>query len=700
VEFQEVFFWNSLWAAFVSFFWFSIPGLWVARLIQFDTRVKANFSALFIAPALGMSTYGPVSLLITWLVDFSMLTVIGSWLFFQLICALVYIKKAKIESPAPFFNISQSACLGLFVAAICWSLLPVLDIIPLVHEEGIFVNINIFDHLKIAIVDSIVREGFPVLNPFYAPGGEKVPLIYYYGWHFLVAQVKLLSSVTGWQAEVAYSWFTVFAIMSLLIGVAIRLSGKARAGGGILLLASTWVLYDGVWYVLGPDLFHKLGFSHIRPFETLWIQFSWAPQHAFSSLCTVMVIFHTGRILVGGGGKWPSAVVIGLTASMGFSSSVWVGGLALLFALPVFLLSIISLKLPLKRLRLLGPLSVSFVVCILCSIPVLRSVTSGPVMSLESPLRVALYRATSLFDNNTILEMIGQLVLYWVQLLPLSLGVVFVLGILAVFAYAPRSVENRNLKVLSATSILTYLIVVQFFQSAIINNDFGWRAVVVPMMWLIIWASVALTEFSMGVAQKDLSHSWKSRTLLVRYGGLIMPLAYIGVTMGVLVSLQKIHLPGPKYSEAKHDLTLHKDFFSFRHAWEEVRKHTEPSELVQVNPKTYAKTLTRWDGPATQALFGDRPTSYADPNTVKTFSHSYGLPQKRLQKSVVEDLFSANPSADSIAYAYNNLKIQALLVDRRDQVWGSTALEDSAMYSVVSKTPQYKVYLAVNHQSK
>jgi hypothetical protein len=164
--------------------------------------------------------------------------------------------------------------------------------------------------------------------------------------------------------------------------------------------------------------------------------------------------------------------------------------------------------------------------------------------------------------------------------------------------------------------------------------------------------------------------------------------------MGVLVSMQKIHLPGPKYSKVKHDLTLHEDFFSFRHAWEEVRKYTEPGELVQVNPKTYARTVTPWDGPATQALFGDRPTSYAESNAVETFAHSYALPQKQLQQSVVEDLFSATPSADSIAYAYNDLKIQALLVDRRDQVWGSTALEESAMYYVVSKTPKYKVYLA------
>ncbi|MGD9170894.1 MAG: hypothetical protein PVI97_12645 [Candidatus Thiodiazotropha sp.] len=694
MEFQETFFWNTLWAILVSFFWFSIPGLWVARLLQFSTRITVNVSALFLAPALGMSTYGPVSLLITWSVGFSVLTVIGSWIIFQLICVLVYINKAKSGSPVPFFEIPQSACLGLLSIAICWSSLPVLDIIPLVHGEGIFVNINIFDHLKIAIVDSIVREGFPVLNPFYAPGGEKVPLIYYYGWHFLVAQVKLLSVATGWQAEVACSWFTVFAIVALLIGVAIRLSGKTRAGIFVLLLASTWVLYDGALYLLGQDLYRKLGFSHVRPLETLWIQLSWAPQHAFSSMCTVMVIFLTSRILAGTGGKWPSAVVIGLTASIGFSSSIWVGGLALLFALPVFLLSIISLKLPLKRLGLLGPLGVSFVVCVLCSIPALRSVTSGPVVSHESPLRFTLYSATSLFENNTILERIGQIVLYWVQLLPLSLGVVFVLGILAVFAYAPRSVEHRNLKVLSATSIITYLILVQFFQSAIINNDFGWRVVVVPIMWLIIWASVALTEISMGVVQKDLSHRWKSRALLVQYGRLIMPLAYIGITMGVLVSMQKIHLPGPKYSKVKHDLTLHEDFFSFRHAWEEVRKYTEPGELVQVNPKTYARTVTPWDGPATQALFGDRPTSYAESNAVETFAHSYALPQKQLQQSVVEDLFSATPSADSIAYAYNDLKIQALLVDRRDQVWGSTALEESAMYYVVSKTPKYKVYLA------
>jgi hypothetical protein len=59
--FSTEFFCNSLLAAAYAFFFFGLPGLWTGLLLG----LRANLSILFIAPALGLCTFGPFSLLFT-----------------------------------------------------------------------------------------------------------------------------------------------------------------------------------------------------------------------------------------------------------------------------------------------------------------------------------------------------------------------------------------------------------------------------------------------------------------------------------------------------------------------------------------------------------------------------------------------------------------------------------------------------------
>lgn len=693
--FVESFFWHAVLAAVVCIFWFTLPGLLVTRLLGFDVRLNKSLSGLFLAPALGMSTYGSFSLLITWIVGFSTYSVIASWLSFQLLCLTLYFKRMKRVDLSSLFEIPQWRSFSLLVAVAVWSLLPVLNIFPFVHQEGLYVNYNIFDHLKIAIVDSIAREGMPVLNPFYAPGGERIQLIYYYGWHFLVAQVKLLGNLSGWQAEVAFTWFTSSAVIAMVMAVAIRLCGKARAGVFVLLLGSTKFLYQILPYIFGPDIPKAIGLVPVIPLDLLLAHLSWAPQHVFSGLCGFMLIFFAAQLLADSREKWMYAGVIGLTAAIGFSASIWVGGIALAFSLPFFLCTIALLRFPFSRYReLTGPACLAVILCILFSMPVLTAATSGPTISHSFPLRIDIYDASALFGRVSSLEKVGQVVLYWIQFLPLSLGVVYVFGFLSLLAYLPRSAETKAIKSLSFAGIVAYLVAILFMQSAIGNNDFGWRTVIVPILWLMTWGAIALSDIQTIQPCGGLQN-WRERSILVRYAGLVIPLAYAGMTVGIISTVNDAHLPGPRYSEAQHDLSLHKDFFHFRNAWEEVRTYTRPNALVQINPATYSKTLTRWEGPASLALFADRPTSFAEPESVKIFAHPYSVPLKRFQHGVVTNLFSSSPRKDFIAYAHGTLKIEALVVDKRDQVWSSTALEDSGFYRLVSQKPKYKIYLAV-----
>ncbi|MDW7773265.1 MAG: hypothetical protein SCH71_10285 [Desulfobulbaceae bacterium] len=682
MDFETNFLIHSLWGAFFALFFFSLPGLWMTALLGFEARLYKNISGLFIAPALGLCTYGPFSLLITWLFGYSVFTVLSAWIIFLGLTAVIAVKFPR-------------HCDGLFVlpggawllaAAALWAVVPVVNIFPAVFQDGLFVNGHIFDHMKIALVDTIAREGMPPLNPFYAPAGERIPLIYYYTWHFLGSQIKLLAGVSGWQAEVALNWFTGFALMGFLAALAVRLSGRLWAGFALLLLALAGPPARLLPHIMGQRWKNFVGPPPTHPVEVLWTQLAWAPQHVFGGLCVLLLIFLTVSALRRQDLRWSHSPAVGLTAAAGFGTSVFVGGVALVLALPALLFALWRLRLGYARMWV--PLLLSVGICVLFALPVLSSLTSGPSVASHFPLALKPYIATGLFNQGSTIKLFGHIVLYWVQFLPLCLGIVYVLGVLALAAYSPRQTETRIFKALSIAAILSYLLAVQFVQSVVMNNDFGWRSVLVPYMLLLIWAAVALAEVPRTLV------NWRPTAVLVRWQHVLMPLVWMGITVGLLASFFAWHWPKPYSSPRPEKLALHQDFFRQSQAWKAVRRHTAPGDLVQGNPATYAKVVTPWPAPMPLALFGDRPTAYTDPSSVNGFAHPYDKGQKAAQNKAVQALFVANPGAEALAHARDTLRIKALLIDRRDPVWPGKAIEDTGIYRLAEAGEHFKIYLA------
>ena len=191
----------SIWAACFSMLFFGLPGVLSIALLGITKR---NSSVLLLAPALGLCTFGPFALFFTWSLGYSLLSVLSAWLIFQFGALLILFRQQQ-QWYKQFVSVNSA---WLIAAIMLWATIPTVNIFPFLYESGLFVNIQIFDHMKISIIDSIVREGLPPLNPYYAPEGERIPLVYYYAWHFDVSMIKLVTGVSSWQAEVAFTWFT------------------------------------------------------------------------------------------------------------------------------------------------------------------------------------------------------------------------------------------------------------------------------------------------------------------------------------------------------------------------------------------------------------------------------------------------------------------------------------------------------------
>ena len=72
----------------------------------------------------------------------------------------------------------------------------------------------IFDHAKIAIIDAMMRQGLPPVDPVF---GERRAgrLAYYYLWHFSAAELALPLRVSGWEADIGADLVYCFCVAQL-----------------------------------------------------------------------------------------------------------------------------------------------------------------------------------------------------------------------------------------------------------------------------------------------------------------------------------------------------------------------------------------------------------------------------------------------------------------------------------------------------
>lgn len=679
------FLFHCIFAALFSLLFFGIPGMVSAKLLGLSKR--SNFSLVLLSPALGLCTFGPFSLLFTWVLGYNVPNIVIAWLTFV---GISFFSLSKTKVTASKFLLIEGGNHWLVLGAMLWALIPATNIYPVLFEQGLFVNGHIYDHMKIAIIKSITREGLPVLNPFYAPLGERIPLIYYYAWHFDASLVKLLTGVSAWQADIALTWFTSFATVLLLAALAIRITQKRITGYYVLLLALMGPYFNILSAILGFRWNKLVNHPDTHELEVLWVQLSWAPQHVFSALTSVVLIFLTSHALHNKSFRWQHAWLIGLTAAAGFGSSIWVGGIALLCIIPFVLL---MLKISdTDCSKMFTPLLSALLICIVFSFPILTAITSGPAGVEGLPLTIKVFLSSLLTESNSFPQKVIHIFLYWWQFLPLSFGIVYILGLLAVLRYRPKNSEIRLFFILSVVVILGDLLFIQFIQSNIANNDFGWRTVLIPAMLLIIWGSVTLTELS------DTTNRCSLLVISPRGKHIFTALAWIGITLGMASTIVLLRWPEPVRQSGAPDQAfneLHQDFLKLSMAWQAINKHTGKSDLVQSNPDSpYNTVITPWSAPASLALLGNRATAYSEPESATVFAFSYSEKQRQAHHLAVKAIFLPQPTLEALLYARDTLNIKALLVDHHDPCWASQAFEKSGLFSLVESHPTYKIYRA------
>jgi hypothetical protein len=574
---------------------------------------------------------------------------------------------------------TASAC-GPFwhAAAAVIALLPTLSIVPQPVGNGVEFGHPIFDHSKIAIVDAIAREGLPPVNPFFnGTANEAKPagnvLVYYYGWHLTAAHARLLGA-TGLEAEIALTYVTALAWLCLAGWVVTALSGSTRAAWWVLAIALSAPLRTVIDFTAGPFFQGLLVPEH--GLETWLIQSAWVPQHAFSTVCSVVSILFASLCMTSPPRSVVPSLVGGLAAASAYSCSVWVGGLGLaaVFAAMIFMNWHTGI-LKLDRRGILPIAGMFFTAAVAAGVFLAEHATLARSRSAVS-FRIfpVLTTDTDLLGN--VLNVIG----YWTVLLPLEFGFAYIASWLAV---APLGLAAGT-SVVHATRAFAVCAVVPLIlasctQSTLANNDLGWRVVLIAVFGMSVLAATYADRATRGstTGVGFFCVVALAATLLIPSG------------LGGLHFVQRAGLSSRLYGAERPPAVA---FVREPALWDAVQAVTLPHEVIANNPLAAAE-MTPWPVNLGWALFGDRRHCAAGWELLRAYAPQLSPEEARHINEWMTSVFRGNVTEADLRMLKEQYGCATLVVVPGDGLWNHPLLDSNPYYRLVDESPDmYRLY--------
>lgn len=560
---------------------------------------------------------------------------------------------------------------GAWIAALALAIACAVAILPKHVGDAVYLSEQIFDHAKVAMVDDMVRLGLPAGNPFFADDGGSGRLSYYYLLHFSAAELARSIGASGWEADIAMTFFAAFTSLAAMMALAVRFSGRAAASGWVVALAAT----SSARVVLVALSGDRVDDWIAAPggFGGWLFQVSWVPQHLISTTCVLLaVLLLSGAARRGG---VAAVVAAALVIAAGFESSTWVGGLV--FALVAAAIVPLSLMRAAPGRRVAAVLSFTAVgaIALLAVLPFLHDqLAASALRGSGFPVAIRLSPALGRLVPagwRTLLD--GPA--WWLAFLPVALPAMYVPGLVGI----ARTVRGRDgprradVAAPLAWTTLVALCAAWLLVSTIAdNNDLGWRAGLLASVGLIAFAGATLATW--GAARRRLA----------------LALATVALLLGVpeaALQLQRnatgrIEVDGVAFAEAP-DL------------WRAVREHSRPDERIASNPQSF-EHMTPWPDNIGWALLADRRSCYAGWELAQVFT---AVPHDRLRAidARFRRLFAAGGSDDAtaadVASLASDFHCDLALVTRQDGAWPHDPFAGSADYALIDeRADRWRLY--------
>jgi hypothetical protein len=549
------------------------------------SRLVPRALAIGAAPVIGWSVHSAATLPIYLLFGFSPFLVVGIGAVCVLVAGFSLSQRrstGEIE-PAPTIPV------WAFGAAAVVALLPAASILPKSSGDAVWLADAAFDHAKIAIIDAMTRLGLPPVNPVF--GGAEAPggLAYYYLWHFSAAEIALVTSMTGWEADIGLTWFTAFASLSLMMGLAVWLSKRASAAIWVVVLSAAGSLWATLYWIfhaksLAPVLFPSIGMSGCL------FQATWVPQHLMAASCVV-----TAMLLVTRCALRPTlalVVPIALLIVAGFECSAFVGGIMLAFAGLIAAPILFAETDPRRRFRFVGGLAIAALLVVCLIAPFVRDQLAAlHARGGANPIVVAPYRVFGeQFPGwlRHVLDVPG----YWLIILPVELPAIFIAGMIALVATLRSAMpryEKLAIKVLACLAGASLITSWLFMSTLGQNNDLGLRAILPAEIVLVVMTAAGIA----GLPSQSLRASIAATAL-----------AGLALSVPDLIETIRDNIVAPQQPP---DAAV---FAQAPSLWAAARRHAAPAARIANNPR-FLEDLTPWPVNISWALLANRSSCFA-----------------------------------------------------------------------------------------
>jgi hypothetical protein len=623
--------------------------------------------ALGAAAVIGWAAHSAVTLPVYDWIGFSPVTVVA----IGALCILVSGFSLSLPAPESEAEGAPTVPAWAFAAAAILALVPAAAILPKFSGDAVQLADPIFDHAKSATIDAMARLGLPPVNPVFGEFGAPGRLAYYYLWHFSAAEVALTLGASGWEADIGLTWFTAFASLSLMMGLAVWLCKRPAAAIWIVALAaagSLWVTLD--WLVraddLTPLLWPPIGMAG-------WLfQAAWVPQHLMAASCVV-----TAMLLLARYTQRPSPALIltlALVIVAGFESSTFVGGvtfaIAGLVAVPILFAAINRAR----RRRFIAGLALAafLVVCFIAPF-VLDQWATVKARGGGSPIVVSHYDVFGELLPRALRRAL-DLPAYWLIILPIELPAAYICGAIGL-AVALRSALPRPEKVVfgvlaclaGAGLVVSWLLVSTLGD----NNDIGLRAIIPAEVVLIVSAAAAVAAGLSSVPRR----------------AVIATIALVGLALSLPDTAKMIHdnIAGQRRPDGKA-------FGQSPELWAAVRRYASPAARVANNP-LFVKDVTPWPVNISWALLANRSSCFAGLELALAFAPLSPERREAINAQFLR-VFDGQSTADDVHDMATKYGCDAALLVPRDKAWDNDPFAANPNYRLAeARENRWRIYV-------
>lgn len=641
-----------------------MAAVWTVIGLPIALRLMAPPACWLYAPAIGWAVHSAVALPLLGYIGMSRMAALVGTVPLVLI-ALVACATPRLPA------VARAALLPASTIAIVAGLLalaPMAAVLPKETAEGVTLASPIFDHSKIAMIDEMIRAGVPLKNSFFGEIGGSDRVAYYYLWHFSAAVVAVMTGATGWEADAALTWFTAFASLLTMAGLAIWISGRTASAFIALALAATASIRTLLDWI-GPDSAPAI-IGWASGLGGWIVQTSWAPQHVASATCVVLACLLLIRPSQYGG--WLAPIVLALVVAAGFQSSTWVGGVAFPLIAIAMLPSLLWSLAPERRGAFLLRVLVAAGLAVAISFPFIRDqIAAAASRGGGAPIAIGPLDVLGAAIPESIRRIL-DVPAYWLVYLPVEFPALYpagIVGIVVLLRERNADPDMRGAVRSLAVAVFASLATAWLLRSIVSdNNDLGWRALLPAAMLLIAFAAAAIGRWPLRPAR------------------ICAALAAAGL---VLTLPETIKVVGENLSGFRK--TSERLFAATPPMWEAVRRHTAPDQRIANNP-LFLAGMTPWPVNISWALLGNRRSCYAGSELAIPFAAIPTSRRAEIEAQFVR-IFAGEPVGDDVRQMAERFRCDVVVVTAQDGAWQRDPFAQSGVYELVEERPaSWRIY--------